>query len=64
MTYMGKYSKILLYFVICSLTLSFFDLYCRQLCVVSGEKTKVEKYSSVGLDGTMVIWNFKVCILQ
>lgn len=33
---------------------------CRQLCVVSGEKVKVEKYSSVGLDGAMVIWNFKV----
>lgn len=33
---------------------------CRQLCVVSGEKAKVEKYSSVGLDGAMVIWDFKV----
>uniref|UniRef100_A0A3B3W0N2 Zgc:86896 n=1 Tax=Poecilia latipinna TaxID=48699 RepID=A0A3B3W0N2_9TELE len=31
-----------------------------QLCVVSGEKSKVEKYSSVGLDGAMVIWDFKV----
>uniref|UniRef100_A0AAQ5YIU7 Actin-related protein 2/3 complex subunit n=1 Tax=Amphiprion ocellaris TaxID=80972 RepID=A0AAQ5YIU7_AMPOC len=31
-----------------------------QLCVVSGEKTKVEKFSSVGLDGAMVIWEFKV----
>lgn len=33
---------------------------CRQLCVVAGEKAKVEKYSSVGLDGAMVIWDFKV----
>uniref|UniRef100_A0A672YH09 Actin-related protein 2/3 complex subunit 1A-A-like n=1 Tax=Sphaeramia orbicularis TaxID=375764 RepID=A0A672YH09_9TELE len=31
-----------------------------QLCFVSGEKAKVEKYSSVGLDGAMVIWEFKV----
>uniref|UniRef100_A0A3Q4B4E0 Uncharacterized protein n=1 Tax=Mola mola TaxID=94237 RepID=A0A3Q4B4E0_MOLML len=31
-----------------------------QLCIVSGEKAKVEKYSSVGLDGAMVIWDFKV----
>lgn len=30
-----------------------------QLCVVTGDKNKVEKYSSVGLDGTMVIWDFK-----
>lgn len=30
-----------------------------QLCVVSGGKDKVEKYSSVGLDGAMVIWDFK-----
>lgn len=36
----------------------------RQLCVVSGDKNKVEKYSSVGLDGTMVIWDFKVSVLQ
>lgn len=35
-------------------------LSCRQLCVVSGETAKVEKYSSVGLDGAMVIWEFKV----
>ncbi|XP_034021312.1 actin-related protein 2/3 complex subunit 1A-A [Thalassophryne amazonica] len=30
-----------------------------QLCVVSGEKTKVETYSSVGLDGAMVLWSIK-----
>ncbi|XP_004071944.2 actin-related protein 2/3 complex subunit 1A [Oryzias latipes] len=30
-----------------------------QLCVVSGDKSKVDKYSSVGLDGAMVIWTFK-----
>lgn len=36
-------------------------LSCRQLCVVSGLKDKVETYSSVGLDGAMVIWTFKVC---
>ncbi|KAI3359446.1 hypothetical protein L3Q82_002944 [Scortum barcoo] len=30
-----------------------------QLCVVSGEKAKVEKYSSVGMDGAMVIWDFE-----
>ncbi|XP_075936139.1 actin-related protein 2/3 complex subunit 1A-A [Anarhichas minor] len=30
-----------------------------QLCVVSGEKAKVQKYSSVGLDGAMVVWDFK-----
>ncbi|KAM9394492.1 actin-related protein 2/3 complex subunit 1A-A isoform 2-T2 [Pholidichthys leucotaenia] len=30
-----------------------------QLCIVSGDKAKVEKYSSVGLDGAMVIWEFK-----
>ncbi|CAG5898543.1 unnamed protein product [Menidia menidia] len=30
-----------------------------QLCIVSGERAKVEKYSSVGLDGAMVIWTFK-----
>ncbi|XP_015229350.1 PREDICTED: actin-related protein 2/3 complex subunit 1A-like [Cyprinodon variegatus] len=30
-----------------------------QLCVVSGERAKVEKYSSVGLDGALVIWDFK-----
>ncbi|KAA8585752.1 hypothetical protein FQN60_004446, partial [Etheostoma spectabile] len=28
------------------------------LCVVSGKKAKVEKYSSVGLDGAVVIWDF------
>lgn len=37
---------------------------CRQLCVVSGERSKVVKYSSVGLDGAMVIWDFKVLILH
>ncbi|MED6288966.1 hypothetical protein CHARACLAT_031611, partial [Characodon lateralis] len=31
-----------------------------QLCIVSGVKAKVERYSSVGLDGAMVIWDFKV----
>lgn len=30
-----------------------------QLCVVSGDKGKVEKFSSVGLDGAMIIWDFK-----
>ncbi|XP_076000186.1 actin-related protein 2/3 complex subunit 1A-A isoform X1 [Genypterus blacodes] len=30
-----------------------------QLCVVSGESAKVERYSSVGLDGAMVLWDFK-----
>lgn len=35
---------------------------CRQLCVVSGGKSGVEKYSSVGLDGAMVIWDFKVYV--
>ncbi|KAG7236399.1 hypothetical protein INR49_000987 [Caranx melampygus] len=30
-----------------------------QMCVVSGERAKVEQYSSVGLDGAMVIWDFK-----
>ncbi|XP_067088974.1 actin-related protein 2/3 complex subunit 1A-A [Osmerus mordax] len=30
-----------------------------QLCVVSGEKARVETYSSVGLDGALVLWNFK-----
>ncbi|KAK0150868.1 Actin-related protein 2/3 complex subunit 1A [Merluccius polli] len=29
------------------------------LCVVSGERNKVEKYSSVSLDGAMIIWDFK-----
>lgn len=37
---------------------------CRQLCVVSGERGKVDKYSSVGLDGAMVIWDFKVLVLH
>lgn len=37
---------------------------CRQLCVVSGERNKVDKYSSVGLDGAMVIWDFKVLVLH
>uniref|UniRef100_A0A4W5MHK1 Zgc:86896 n=1 Tax=Hucho hucho TaxID=62062 RepID=A0A4W5MHK1_9TELE len=31
-----------------------------QLCMVSGTKTHVDKYSSVGLDGAMVLWDFKV----
>lgn len=35
---------------------------CRELRVVSGDKTKVVKYSSLGLDGAMVIWEFKVHI--
>uniref|UniRef100_A0A4W5KFV2 Zgc:86896 n=1 Tax=Hucho hucho TaxID=62062 RepID=A0A4W5KFV2_9TELE len=30
-----------------------------QLCMVSGTKTHVDKYSSVGLDGAMVLWDFK-----
>ncbi|KAK2829679.1 hypothetical protein Q7C36_017669 [Tachysurus vachellii] len=30
-----------------------------QLCVVEGNKAKVEKFSSVGLDGAMVLWEFK-----
>lgn len=34
----------------------------RQLCVVSGGKAKVENFSSVGLDGAMVIWTFKVLV--
>lgn len=33
---------------------------CRELRVMSGKKAKVEKYSSLGLDGAMVIWEFKV----
>lgn len=35
---------------------------CRELRVVTGDKTKVVKYSSLGLDGAMVIWEFKVHI--
>lgn len=31
-----------------------------QLCVVSGNRNKVASYSSVGLDGAMVVWDFKV----
>ncbi|XP_066560704.1 actin-related protein 2/3 complex subunit 1A-A isoform X1 [Amia ocellicauda] len=31
-----------------------------QLCIVEGEKAKVNKFSSVGLDGAMVVWDFKV----
>ncbi|TRY59631.1 hypothetical protein DNTS_003899 [Danionella cerebrum] len=31
-----------------------------QLCVLEGLKSKVEKFSSVGLDGAMVVWEFKV----
>lgn len=27
---------------------------------MSGDKAKVEKYSSLGLDGAMVVWEFKV----
>lgn len=34
------------------------------MCVVSGERSKVDKYSSVGLDGAMVIWDFKVLVLH
>uniref|UniRef100_A0A3P8Y1E1 Actin-related protein 2/3 complex subunit n=1 Tax=Esox lucius TaxID=8010 RepID=A0A3P8Y1E1_ESOLU len=30
-----------------------------QLCVVAGDKARVTKYSSVGLDGSMVLWDFK-----
>lgn len=30
-----------------------------QLCVVSGNRNKVASYSSVGLDGAMVVWDFK-----
>ncbi|KAG7334704.1 hypothetical protein KOW79_001300 [Hemibagrus wyckioides] len=30
-----------------------------QLCVVEGNKAKVEKFSSVSLDGAMVLWEFK-----
>ncbi|MCJ8739034.1 hypothetical protein PDJAM_G00042550 [Pangasius djambal] len=30
-----------------------------QLCVVEGDKAKVEKFSSVSLDGAMVLWEFK-----
>lgn len=54
----------MLYYINCSvkLLLSFIDFVCRQLCVVSEDKNKVDKYSSVGLDGTMVIWDFKVFI--
>lgn len=33
---------------------------CRELRVMSGDKAKVEKYSSLGLDGAMVVWEFKV----
>lgn len=40
-----------------------FYLFCRQLCIVEGEKSKVEKFSSVGLDGAMVLWTFKVRLL-
>uniref|UniRef100_A0AAY4CJ92 Actin-related protein 2/3 complex subunit n=1 Tax=Denticeps clupeoides TaxID=299321 RepID=A0AAY4CJ92_9TELE len=35
-----------------------------QLCIVEGPKTNVEKYSSVGLDGAMVVWTFKPSSLQ
>ncbi|KAL2101505.1 hypothetical protein ACEWY4_003266 [Coilia grayii] len=34
-----------------------------QLCVVEGKKSKVEKFSSVGLDGAMVLWTYKVQLL-
>ncbi|RXN33084.1 WD repeat domain phosphoinositide-interacting 1-like isoform X1 [Labeo rohita] len=30
-----------------------------QLCILEGPKAKVEKFSSVGLDGAMVVWDFK-----
>lgn len=37
-------------------------LFCvgRELRAMSGDKAKVEKYSSLGLDGAMVVWEFKV----
>lgn len=35
-------------------------LTCSQLCVVEGDKAKVERFSSVSLDGAMVLWEFKV----
>lgn len=35
-------------------------LACSQLCVVEGDKVKVEKFSSVSLDGAMVLWELKV----
>ncbi|XP_064171127.1 actin-related protein 2/3 complex subunit 1A isoform X3 [Anguilla rostrata] len=31
-----------------------------QLCIVEGDRGKVEKFSSVGLDGAVVIWDVKV----
>ncbi|XDV12883.1 hypothetical protein PO909_001433 [Leuciscus waleckii] len=30
-----------------------------QLCILEGRKAKVEKFSSVSLDGAMVVWDFK-----
>ncbi|XP_033894053.2 actin-related protein 2/3 complex subunit 1A-A [Acipenser ruthenus] len=30
-----------------------------QLCIVEGDRSKVTKFSSVGLDGDMVVWDFK-----
>uniref|UniRef100_A0A8C4TC17 Actin-related protein 2/3 complex subunit n=1 Tax=Erpetoichthys calabaricus TaxID=27687 RepID=A0A8C4TC17_ERPCA len=30
-----------------------------QLCIVEGDKSKVTKFSSIGMDGAMVIWDFK-----
>ncbi|MGH0176513.1 UNVERIFIED_CONTAM: hypothetical protein FKN15_009908 [Acipenser sinensis] len=34
-----------------------------QLCIVEGDRSKVTKFSSVGLDGDMVIWDFKVHLI-
>ncbi|KAG2461023.1 actin-related protein 2/3 complex subunit 1A-A [Polypterus senegalus] len=31
-----------------------------QLCIVEGDKSKVTKFSSIGMDGAMVIWDFKL----
>lgn len=46
-------------YVVISFLSCYFVLY-RQLRIVSLDKAKVVQYSSVGLDGAMVIWDFKV----
>lgn len=51
------FCAVLCCFVLCCVMLCW---PCRELCVMSGDKAKVEKYSSLGLDGAMVIWDFKV----
>uniref|UniRef100_A0A8C4ZM29 Zgc:86896 n=1 Tax=Gadus morhua TaxID=8049 RepID=A0A8C4ZM29_GADMO len=35
-----------------------------QLRVYSGERARIEKYSSVSLDGAMVVWEFKVTVIK